>query len=539
MLIRMLVAAALCGASYDAHAQNRLGCGGGGEGESQIQCRVGGPVPPPPGHSNNGTIIGISTAIGVIVIAGIWAYLTQQSPPAQNSAPPPQSYPPSGVAPTQLSIAAHGPGGGGGGGGGGGAGVGAGAGGGGGGGGGGGAGPGGGTPAATRPTALRAGCNPAPPGETRFDTTHVLFDIPATVPATTLDAIAARHAMTQQEMTTVRLTGRTLHVWRIDNGASVDDVIRDVCTNPADRQIAGAQPNYLYELAQPTVSGQAQQEPVNSAQYAPDKLKLVDAHRLASGNKVLVAIIDSEVDRAHPDLAGAITASFNAASAAEPAHTHGTGMAGAIAAHRTMLGTAPRVGLLTVRAFSATANSAEGTTFNILKGLDWAADQGARVVNMSFAGPADPRLRDALQKANNRGMVLIAAAGNAGPTSPPLYPAADPGVIGVTATDSRDAVFSGANRGNYIAVAAPGVDVFAPAPNGAYQLSTGTSIAAAEVSGVVALMIERNPALTPAAVRRILMDTATRLGPKGGRDFGAGLVNAYEAVRAAKPNIGQ
>ena len=71
-------------------------------------------------------------------------------------------------------------------------------------------------------------------------------------------------------------------------------------------------------------------------------------------------------------------------------------MAGAIAAHRTMLGTAPRVGLLTVRAFSSTANSAQGTTFNILKGLDWAADQGARVVNMSFAGPSDPRLHDAL-----------------------------------------------------------------------------------------------------------------------------------------------
>ncbi|MBV9969573.1 MAG: S8 family serine peptidase, partial [Xanthobacteraceae bacterium] len=375
-------------------------------------------------------------------------------------------------------------------------------------------------------------------GETRFVPNEVVLDIPATVPAQTLNDIATRHALTQQEVTTIRLTGRTLHVWRIDNGAPVGDVIRDVCTNPADRQVAGAQPNYLYELAQPSVSGQEQQ-PVNSAQYAPDKLKLVDAHRLASGNKVLVAIIDSEVDASHPDLAGAVTASFNAASAAEPAHSHGTGMAGAIAAHRNMLGTAPRVGLLTVRAFSATANSAEGTTFNILKGLDWAADQGARVVNMSFAGPPDPRLRDALQKAYSRGMVLIAAAGNAGPTSPPLYPAADPGVIGVTATDSRDGLFSGANRGNYVAVAAPGVDVFAPAPNGAYQLSTGTSIAAAEVSGVVALMIERNPSLTPAAVRRILMDTATRLGPKGGRDFGAGLVNAYEAVRAARPNIGQ
>ena len=531
-LIRVLVAAAVFGASYDAHAQNRLRCG---DGEDQIECRTGPSIPPPPGHpTQNGTLIAITSVIGVIVVGYIISLLQPPNPPQQSS-PPPGSYPPNGVAPTHIAHT-----GGGGGGGGGGAAAPA-------GGGGGGTAPGpGGAPASTRPTALRAGCNPPPPGETRFAPNEVVFDIPTTVPTQMVADIAARHAMTQQEVTTVRLTGRTLHVWRIDNGASVDDVIRDVCTNPADRQVAGAQPNYLYELAQPTPSGQAQptpagqaQEPVNSAQYAPEKLKLVDAHRLASGNKVLVAIIDSEVDRTHPDLAGAITASFNAASATEPAHSHGTGMAGAIAAHRNMLGTAPRVGLLTVRAFSATANSAEGTTFNILKGLDWAADQGARVVNMSFAGPADPRLRDALQKAYNRGMVLIAAAGNAGPTSPPLYPAADPGVIGVTATDSHDAVFSGANRGNYIAVAAPGVDVFAPAPNGAYQLSTGTSIAAAEVSGVVALMIERNPSLTPAAVRRILMETATHLGPKGNRDFGAGLVNAYEAVRAAKPNIGQ
>ena len=109
-------------------------------------------------------------------------------------------------------------------------------------------------------------------------------------------------------------------------------------------------------------------------------------------------------------------------------------------------------------------------------------------------------------------------------------------MIAVTATDSRDALFPGANRGNYIAVAAPGVDVFAPAPEGTYQLTTGTSVAAAEVSGVAALLIERNPALTPAQVRKILMDTATHLGSKGrDRDFGAGLVNALGAVTAAKP----
>ena len=106
--------------------------------------------------------------------------------------------------------------------------------------------------------------------------------------------------------------------------------------------------------------------------------------------------LDSSVDANHPDLAGTITASFDAAEA-EPPHPHGTGMAGAIAAHRNMLGTAPRVGLLTVRAFSANVNSAQGTTFNILKGIDWAADERARVINMSFAGPPDPLLRVALQ----------------------------------------------------------------------------------------------------------------------------------------------
>jgi subtilisin family serine protease len=193
------------------------------------------------------------------------------------------------------------------------------------------------------------------------------------------------------------------------------------------------------------------------------------------------------------------------------------------------------VRLLAVRAFSTRANNVEGTTFTILKGLDWAAEKGARIVNMSFAGPSDPRLRDALDKAYKKGMVLIAAAGNAGPKSPPLYPGADKNVIAVTATDSNDAVFTGANRGDYIAVAAPGVDILAPAPDGTYQFTTGTSVATAEVSGVVALLLERNPALTPADVRRILMSTAKDLGPKGkDRDFGAGLVDALKAVNAAK-----
>src|SRR5207245_6693149 len=100
---------------------------------------------------------------------------------------------------------------------------------------------------------------------------------------------------------------------------------------------------------------------------------------------------------------------------------------------------------------------------------------------MSFAGPKDPSLERVLKLAYDKAIVLIAAAGNAGPKSPPLYPAADPNVIAVTATDVDDKLFSGANRGKYISVAAPGVEILVPAPEGEYQITTGTSVAAAEV----------------------------------------------------------
>jgi subtilisin family serine protease len=155
---------------------------------------------------------------------------------------------------------------------------------------------------------------------------------------------------------------------------------------------------------------------------------------------------------------------------------------------------------------------------------------------MSFAGPRDPSLERALKNAHDKGVVLVAAAGNAGPKSPPLYPGADPHVIAVTATDVNDKLFTGANRGKYIAVAAPGVDILVPAPDASYQLTTGTSVASAEVSGIVALLLERNPKLTPDDVRRILTSSATRLGPQDRNDdYGSGLVDPVKAVESAGP----
>jgi subtilisin family serine protease len=206
-------------------------------------------------------------------------------------------------------------------------------------------------------------------------------------------------------------------------------------------------------------------------------------------------------------------------------------MAGAIAAHGKLSGTAVGPQLLAARAFDNTAGGAKATSFAIYKSLQWAADNGARVINMSFAGPADPNMHRMLTAAYDKGIVLVAAAGNAGPNSAPLYPAVDPDVIAVTATDSNDGLFKMANRGSYIAVAAPGVEILALAPGDSYQVTTGTSVAAAHVSGIAAMLLEENPSLTPAAVRSIIMSTAKPLGSGGQQtDFGAGLADAYQAV---------
>jgi len=142
--------------------------------------------------------------------------------------------------------------------------------------------------------------------------------------------------------------------------------------------------------------------------------------------------------------------------------------------------------------------------------------------------------------ARRKGASLIAAAGNEGPAATPVYPAAYPEVIAVTATDADDNAFRKSNRGRHLAVAAPGVDIFVAAPNAGYDMTSGTSVAAAHVSGIAALLLERYPRLTPDALQAILLRTAKDLG-RPGRDeeFGAGLANAYDALNALAPQTAE
>jgi subtilisin family serine protease len=374
--------------------------------------------------------------------------------------------------------------------------------------------------------ASRRSTSGAPPAnERRLVPDEVVIELPNSVSAQQIDALQRRFRLTRIESLTFRLSNTTLYRWRIPDRRSVAMVVRAL---EGDRLVASAQPNYLFTLQENEAKSQG-----DAAQYGLAKLRLPQAHELAKGDNVLVAVIDSGVDINHPELAGSVAETFDALTTPVTPHQHGTAIAGLIAAHGKLMGSAPDAKILAVRAFDTKDAGAEGTTFNILKGIDWAATRGARVINMSFAGPPDPAIHRSLEAARKRGIVLVAAAGNAGPTSPPLYPAADPNVIAVSATDADDKLFDKSSRGRHIALAAPGAQILVAIPDGGYEVSSGTSYSAAEVSGIVALMLQRKPDLTPDQLRAILRATARDLGPKGPDVmFGAGLADAYGALTA-------
>ena len=325
--------------------------------------------------------------------------------------------------------------------------------------------------------------------------------------------------------------------FRVADGRGVADAVRAL----EAEKLGIAQPNYVFKLQQdPTLA--ARSKSGDLGQYVVEQAAVGEVHRVATGSNVLVAVINSEIDINHPDLAGAFVEQFDAVGRA------GQAPFPRYRNDRRDRGASPAQGRCSGRQDSRRScvqpgrrqKSPQATTQHILAGLEWAIRKGARVINMSFAGPYDPMLQLAMKNAHDKGVVLIAAAGNLGPNSPPLYPAADPNVIAVTAVDHSDRLFANANQGPHIAVAAPGVDILEPAPNASYQVTTGTSVAAAHVTGIAALMIERNPALDPDTIHDILTSSAKTLGPKGRDDrFGWGLVDPTRALLEVDARAGE
>jgi subtilisin family serine protease len=355
---------------------------------------------------------------------------------------------------------------------------------------------------------------------------EIVAEIDGALSEAQADALARRHGLRRVDSQSFPLIGSTIGLFRIADGKTVEAASREFAS---DRGVRSVQPNFRY-LLQDQDAGLSEGDP---AQYALAKLRLPQAHTLAHGVNITIAVIDSGIDLKHPEFAGITITPFDALGSKEGPHFHGTGVAGAIVAHGRLMGSAPAAQLLAIRAFGVSGKSAESTSYVILKAMDFAAAHGARIVNMSFAGPKDAMVERGLAALAARNILMVAAAGNAGPKSPPLYPGADSNVIAVSATDAQDKIFEASNRGAYVAIAAPGVDIFLPVPDNKYEMRSGTSFSAAYISGLAALMLERNPGLKPEEVRAILTKTARDLGPPGPDDqFGAGEADAFAAVTA-------
>ncbi|MDA9711437.1 S8 family serine peptidase [Luminiphilus sp.] len=207
-----------------------------------------------------------------------------------------------------------------------------------------------------------------------------------------------------------------------------------------------------------------------------------------------IGIIDSSVDQAHVAFLQSSITTRRFVDNQTPPDVHGTAIASIIASNDpSALGLAPRAELFAAEVFDQTAEQGQfASTVSLIKALNWLVTQEVSVVNISLAGPPNRLLETALARVRERGVVAIAAAGNGGPMAQPMYPAAYPQVVAVTATDARGRAFRLANRGEYVDIAAPGVNIRHAQAGGGYAASSGTSYAVPFVTVAVARLLHLN-----------------------------------------------
>jgi hypothetical protein len=264
------------------------------------------------------------------------------------------------------------------------------------------------------------------------------------------------------------------------------------------------------------------------------------SHLRSCSTNVRIGVIDTSIDRDHPAFKGRNVeiGNFLPAGATRTINWHGTGVL-AVLAGSPSSGTP---GLVPdAHFFAADVYHADETgqpiadTLSLLRAIDWMGASKVNVINMSMSGPSDELLQNSIADMSARGIVFVAAAGNGGPTAPPSYPAAYPQVIAVTAVDKYLRSYIHANHGDYIDVAAPGVDIWTALPNVLEGFQSGTSFAAPHVTAILATLHAR---VADKSKEGFLRALAIRDLGQAGRDrvYGRGLVLAPETcLPAAQP----
>jgi hypothetical protein len=250
-------------------------------------------------------------------------------------------------------------------------------------------------------------------------------------------------------------------------------------------------------------------DPYVGLQRGFQQMDVADAHPWSRGEGVKVAIIDTGVDIQHPDLRASIAAAVNFVDADDSQFQrdrHGTEMAGVIAAvannREGIVGVAPSARLLIFKACwqaHSDEDAAGCNSFTLARALTAAFDAHAQVINLSLAGPDDPLLGDLIREGQRRGVLFVGAAPDAAGVQSGLLHHA--GVIEVASAEAHSMIDS--------ALYAPGREILTLLPGGRYDFASGASIATAQVSGVVALMLAKNPGLSAASAYRLLRDTSS------------------------------
>lgn len=290
----------------------------------------------------------------------------------------------------------------------------------------------------------------------------------------------------------------------------------------------------------PRFSQPVRLDTLRSNQWALDRLRAEQVWSdYSSGAGSVVAVIDTGVDGSHPDLAGRLTTAGSdyvtgSGNGRVDPHGHGTHVAGVVSAVRGnalgVAGLAPLAQVMPIRVLDATG---AGWSSNIAKGIIYAADNGADVVNLSLGGPAeDSSTKVAVSYAMSKGVIVVAAAGNNRATDNATnYPAAYPGVLAVASTERGDTSSLFSNTGSYVDIAAPGGRILSTVPGG-YAYMSGTSMATPYVAAAGALVTDlTGGTVTTEQFERVLTRTATDLGASGwDPEFGYGLTNPHQLL---------
>lgn len=253
---------------------------------------------------------------------------------------------------------------------------------------------------------------------------------------------------------------------------------------------------------------------------------------------IIVAVVDTGVQLDHPDLKGRLVKGTNIVDPSAPPEDdvgHGTHVAGIIAAEvNNNEGVAGMTWYTKVMPVKALDNSGAGTTYSVAEGIIWAADHGARVINLSLGNYAQAQfLHDAIKYAHDKGIVIVSASGNDN-TDRPGYPAAYPEVVAVGATGSDEQRAPYSNYGDYVDVAAPGTSIASTYPGSRYAALSGTSMATPHVAALASLMLAADGTLTNDRIAALLGQTARDLGAAGkDPEFGYGQIDVRAAVDAA------